>query len=191
MDDGDNMDVEHDPAADMVAMVDCLQTLGVEPEIATRYAATIVKRAQSSRPLTFYEAYGTGNMVHAASHNMRNLNIKGLAALDIRTVRPDGKPWDFTKRSHRRLAYRTVRDNNPDWLVGCPPCTPFCTWHTGLNAQRMDPKARSKALKDGRMHSRLDGMWRENCTAKRCKPIYYVVKNHASTKLVAKGYAKI
>ena len=50
-DDADaSMDVEAD-SSDMVASVDCLQTLGVEPENATRYAAAIIRR-QTEKPAT-------------------------------------------------------------------------------------------------------------------------------------------
>ena len=108
-----------------------------------------------SDPRPFYEMYGTGNIVQAASTNVRNLNIKGLGAFDLRTCRPDGKPWDFTKRSHRKLAYRTVKDTNPDWLVGSPPCTPFCTWNTGINKNKGDPAKREARLAEGRAHLRF------------------------------------
>ena len=122
--DDTSMDVEHAPADAMVAMIDCLQTLGVRPEHANRYAASIIRKHQIP-PTTFYEAYGTGNIQRMAAANLRNLNVTGLAALDLRTCRPDGHPWDVRKRSHRRDAYRMVREDNPDWIVGRPPCTPW------------------------------------------------------------------
>ena len=94
------MQVEHGSTDQMVALVDTLQTLGVDPAVATRYAASFFKRA--SRPKkTFVEVYGTGNIVKIANESMRNLNLDGLSALDLRTCRPDGKPWDVRKRSHR------------------------------------------------------------------------------------------
>ena len=55
----------------------------------------------------------------------RALNIKGLDALDIRTLKPNGQPWDFNKRSDRNEARRLIDEKQPQWLIGSPPCTPF------------------------------------------------------------------
>ena len=38
----------------------------------------------------------------------RDLNVKGLAAFDLRTSKPDGSPWDFTLRADRQLAMRML-----------------------------------------------------------------------------------
>ena len=82
-------------------MVDALQTLGVNAVDATRYAMNIVRCARTaaadSRP-TFVEVYGTGNSMRLANDRMRNLNLEGLSALDLRTCKPSGEPWNFNRR---------------------------------------------------------------------------------------------
>ena len=55
-DDERSMDVEHASADDMVAMIDCLQTLGISAEHANRYSASIIRKHQRP-PTTFYEAF--------------------------------------------------------------------------------------------------------------------------------------
>ena len=142
---------------DMVSIVDVLQTLGVSATDATRYAMSVVKEARrdcSDPPRTFVEAYGTGNIMRVAGDKLRNLNLTGLAALDLRTCKPNGMPWDFRKRSDRRLAYTTVRDMRPQWVIGSPPCTAFSSWQH-LNAKRMSPEARRAQLDEGRQHLRF------------------------------------
>ena len=95
----------------MVAMVDVLQTLGVSPDTAANFAAhcsrnpkrfkdthdrldnvrTYVSALTGKKP-TFLEVYGTGNIVAASHGSRRALNVDGLAALDLRTSKPDGSP---------------------------------------------------------------------------------------------------
>ena len=122
--------MEDMPAETMTDMVNVLQTLGVDALDATRFVGNIIRDTSNARvdSPTFVEAYGVGNMVEAASRH-RNLNVVGLAALGIRTKRPDGIPWDFSKLSHRKLALRMVRENKPTWIVGSPPCTALCSWN--------------------------------------------------------------
>ena len=55
-------------------------------------------------PTTFVEMYGRGSINLEANNSRRNLGLKGIGALDLRTTKPDGTPWDFTKRSDRRIA---------------------------------------------------------------------------------------
>ena len=107
---------------------DVLQTLGVSAKDATRYAMIVIHQAREASPkpsTTFVEVCGEGNMMRIAGDRMRNLNITGLSALDLRTQKPNGDPWDVSKRSDRRQAYRLIRDLRPDWVIGSPPCTPF------------------------------------------------------------------
>ena len=51
------------------------------------------------------DAYGASNAAKLAS-SKGSLNANAFGALDLRTVRRDGLPWDFTKRSNGKLAYR-------------------------------------------------------------------------------------
>ena len=153
-------DVDHDDASmdvqfdhqDMVdtisAITDVLQTLGVDPAIATRYASSIRKKTKP----TLVEVFGVGNIMRTANEGANDFNIEGLAALDLRSKKPNGQAWDFRKRSDRRQAYRLIKEKKPTWVIGMPPCTPFSTWNAGVNRDRMDPIKRSEALREGRAH---------------------------------------
>ena len=138
---------------DIVSLVGTLQTLGVTALDANRYASQNVHsvRHNTSEP-TFVELYGTGNIMRLSHGRMRNLNVRGLSAFDLRTCKPDGTPWNFARRSDRTQAYRYIKEHRPTWIIGSPPCTPFSTWNSGVNAAKMDPAARAEALRAGRMH---------------------------------------
>ena len=136
---------------DMVAMVGVMQILGVDPVCALRFAVDTVRRKPQGQSLM--NMYGRGNIVEAANAHARSLNIAGLDALDLRTLRPDGDPWEFTIRAHRRLAVRLVRERKPTWLIGSPPCSPFSTW-MAINGPKMDPERRRRELEEGRAHLR-------------------------------------
>ena len=83
---------------DMASLVDTLQTLGVSAVDATRYASGIVHAALAKDPdPTFVELYGIGSIMRLAGGKMRNLNIRGHSAFDLRARKPDGTPWDFTQ----------------------------------------------------------------------------------------------
>ena len=83
------------------------------------------------------------------------MNLEGLCALDLRTLKPNGLPWDFTKKQDRRLAIQLVKERKGKWLIGSPPCTPFSTWNTGVNSVRSDPEKGRRALREGRVHLRF------------------------------------
>ena len=142
----------------MVAMLDVLQCLGVEPEIATGFAAAIsrnkprfmqlrqnlehrsrmVSSPVGSQP-TFIELYGRGSILEAAHGCRRNLNLQGLGALDLRTNKPGGTPWDFNVAADREMARALVIETCPTWIIGSPPCTAFSKLNTNLNFGKMDP----------------------------------------------------
>ena len=97
-------------------------------------------------PSSFVEVYGDS----ITNHNLlsrRNLNITGLQAMDIRTCKPNGQPWDFSKRSDRKEARQMIKDSNPDWVVGAPPCTAFSIWNHGMNYRKMEPTKVKQLLK--------------------------------------------
>ena len=62
---------------EMIALMDILQTLGVGPEEANRFSAKIMRISAQPLNPTFVEMYGCGNIVHAANHVLRNLNVDG------------------------------------------------------------------------------------------------------------------
>ena len=55
-------------------------------------------------------------------------------------LKPDGTPWNFNDRADRRLAQKMIDEDDPDWIVGSPPCTAFSTWNRQMNYRKMDPK---------------------------------------------------
>ena len=131
---------------DMVALMDTLQVLGVDIIKANRFVASLVK----SKP-SLMELYGRGSICKAANGSHRNLNVLGEDALDLRTCKPSGERWDFTKRSDRMEALQLVRDRRPTWVIGSPPCTSFSTI-MNWNFRRMSEGQVRRCLEEGRLH---------------------------------------
>jgi len=132
-----------------VQMTDSLVLAGVDQAEAKMFAAKVTGSIKSE---TFFEVFGRGSIVEEALKNRRNLNIKGLHAMDLRTVRNDGTAWDFSKKAHRHDARRLQIQLKPDWLIGSPPCTPFSIWNVGINFKRMNPTIVAAMIKEGRVH---------------------------------------
>ena len=86
---------------------------------------------------TFIEMYGRGSTNLEAKNSRRQLGLRGIGALDLRTTKPDGTAWDLTKRSDRRAARDLISTENPDWVIGSPPCTAFSQWNIGMNYRKM------------------------------------------------------
>ena len=148
-------DALHDGDGDhiMSLLVNVLQTNGVSASDAVGFAVNVIKdriimpvTATSAYNPTFFEMYGHGNIVKASHGSRRNLNVNGLRALDLRTSKPDGQPWDFNKSEDRKLAKAIIEIEKPVWLIGSPPCTFFSAWNQGINHRRMDPQ-RVEALR--------------------------------------------
>ena len=136
---------------EMVAIMDILQTLGVEPEDANRFSARIMRVSHQPLHPSFVEVYGCGNIVNAANHILRNLNVSGLCAFDLRTAKHSGEAWDFSKKSDRVQALNYVKERKPTWIVGSPPCTAFSRLQ-GLNFPRMDPDRVARTMKEAKAH---------------------------------------
>jgi hypothetical protein len=90
--------------------------------------------------------------VTAAADKFPGMNIKGLKAFDLSTKNPNGVPWDFGQASHRAMARRICSADNPDWIIGSPPCTPFSILNRGLNYPKMDPAEVKRRIAEGRVH---------------------------------------
>ena len=60
-------------------------------------------------------------MVTASHGGSRALNVRGLRALDSRTLKPYGTPWDFRLAADRDYALYLIETENPDWVIGSPP----------------------------------------------------------------------
>ena len=116
----------------MAALVNVLQTACVAVGNAAEYAVQITKNRKVS-PITIgkpynpalFEAYGYGTLVDASHGIRRSLNVNGLRALDLRTTKPNGSPWDFSVASDHQLARAMVENEKPTWMIGSPPCTFF------------------------------------------------------------------
>ena len=129
-------------------MIDALTVAGVRPDKAAEFVHSI---CSVSSPATFMELYGRSISDHADA-NRRNLNVEGLGALDLRTLKPNGEAWNFCKRADRKLAREMIERQDPDWIIGAPPCTAFSIWNHGINFKKMDREKVREMLHEGRLH---------------------------------------
>ena len=67
------------------------------------------------------ELYGRGRVKDMANGSHRNLNILGDEALDMRTCKPNGEPWNFSLKADRMEALELVRSQKPTCVIGSPP----------------------------------------------------------------------
>ena len=95
------------------------------------------------------ELYGTGRILEASNGFLRNLNIKGLRALDLRTHKDDCTPWDFNNSVDRKLALHLVESLQPAWIIGSPPCTAFSLLNINLNFPRMPEHIVQQKIAEG------------------------------------------
>ena len=82
----------------------------------------------------------------------RNLNVEDLNALDLRTTKPNGQPWHLCKREDRKLARQMVDEQQPEWIVGAPPCMPFSIGNYAINYPKMHPDQVMAMIAEGRTH---------------------------------------
>jgi hypothetical protein len=129
-------------------MVDYLVLSGADPAEARDRVNVML----GNPPTTFIEMYGRGSINLEANNSRRQLGLRGIGALDLRTTKPDGTAWDFTKRSDRREARDLIATENPDWVIGSPPCTAFSQWNIGINHRKMPKSKVDDALSEGRTH---------------------------------------
>ena len=132
-------------------MVDALRCAGV---IET-YASDAAHRLCSMQPpVNFMEIYGRSISDSAGAHR-RDLNVQGLGAFDLRTLKKDGTPWNFTLRADRKLARQLINEQDPEWIIGAPPCTAFSIWNASINFKKMDPAKVKAMIEEGRLHLRF------------------------------------
>ena len=160
----DDVDEYHD--ADMDGgednMVDSLRLAGAVPHDARAH----VKAMLGDRPkATLMEVYGRGAIIDCANHARRNLNLHGLGALDLRTTKEDGTSWDFSCRADRRAARTLLNKNDPDWVIGSPPCTAFSIWNSAMNNPKISKEAAPKAISPGRSHLNFVVFWADGRSA--------------------------
>ena len=123
-----------DPTAASSAMEAALIAAGTHRDAAKLFVNKIVGNAGAT---TFMEMYGQGTIVSEANRTRRSLNCEGLRAFDLRTNKPDGCPWNFNKSEDRKLARQMIADDDPEWIIGSPPCTAFSIWNRQMNYRKM------------------------------------------------------
>ena len=84
-------------AEDFTDVASLLVSHGVTQLDTHKFLTSVTKSASQNEPATFFELYGQGGLSRAA-RRFRGLNVQGLEALDLRTQRPDGEHWDFTRK---------------------------------------------------------------------------------------------
>ena len=92
--------METDAEASGEAMIDYLVITGADPVEAKSKVYSMLGRKLT----TFMEIYGRGSINETANQARRDLGMKGIGALDLRTTKANGGPWNFTLRSDRREA---------------------------------------------------------------------------------------
>lgn len=145
-----DMDVDgnESAAAAETHMSDTLVMAGLIKEIARETAKSF---QTNTPPATFMEV----NRRPVRDYSLvtrRNFNVAGLDALDLRSLKPNGEPWDFMTRADRREAQRLLRERKPAWVTGAPPCTAFSIWNYAKNSTKMNPDVVRKKLAEGRLH---------------------------------------
>ena len=147
--DVDAKDASLTNAKDIDLIVDMIVLKGVAPVEAKTVMCNITR---ANMPVTFHEVYGRGGLSQKANKLPASLRVKGLRAIDLRTTRPDGEAWDFTRKADRKLALRLLDEEDPEWVVGAPPCTAFCQPNLGTTYSRMDPKEVERRIQTGLVH---------------------------------------
>ena len=136
---GDVHVIEGFDASDFTDVASLLVGHGVSEVDAQRFICSVVKAHQGAEPrkaVGFFEVYGQGGLTRAA-RRYRGLHVQGLQVMDLRTVKPDGEPWDFTQAKDRRLAMRLVREQKPTWIIAAPPCTACTLLNANVNYPKM------------------------------------------------------
>ena len=125
-----------------------LTVLNIE---AQRYVTNLVKQKSAGKPATFFEVYGQGGLTRAANLHPA-LNVCGLEIMGLRTLRPDGQVWDFSRAKDRAWALRLIREQKPRWSIAAPPCTAVSILNWNLNYGRMSKADVGKKLHEGLEH---------------------------------------
>ena len=129
-------------------MMDYLDMVGADPVEAKRK----VHAMMGVVPATFMEIYGGGAINDCANLARRGLGLKVIGVLDLRIMKPDGSPWDFTRQADRRAAREMIDVQDPDWLIGPPPCKCFSIWNYAMNYPKVDKAKVQAAVAEGCIH---------------------------------------
>ena len=82
----------------MGTIVDSSVAAGADRHWSRIYAASGIG---SSKEASFVEVYGSGPIMADANLRRRNLNVRGLAALDPQTLKEDATPWNLSLNNKR------------------------------------------------------------------------------------------
>ena len=55
----------------------------------------------------------------------KKLGLRPGFCVDLECQKPDGTYWDMNKPEDRKEMLRLLREDDPEMLIGSPPCTPF------------------------------------------------------------------
>ena len=70
----------------------------IDDSLVAAGAATVTGSNKEASPV---EVYWRGSIMADANLRKRNLNVRGLDALDPRTLKEGGTPWDFSLKKDR------------------------------------------------------------------------------------------
>ena len=101
----DDMDDLADIEEDL--MVSALIAAGTDRHSAQVFTTTVC--ALKTGP-TFLEVYGRGHIMAEANGPRRALNVHGIEALNLRTLKNNGDPWDYNLRRDREEALQLIDD---------------------------------------------------------------------------------
>ena len=174
--------------------VDMLLAMGVTPADACNM---VIGSLSESRLTRFYEFYGRGGLSEEASKSP--LGVKGLGALDFACPKADGSFWDFSRPADRQEALKMVELQDPDWIVGSPPCTAFSVLNHGMNFPKMPPEEVKRRVNEGMRHIKFvvklyknqmrRGKWfvhehPRSALSWKTRPIVSLMKKHGATTTV-------
>ena len=97
------------------------------------------------------EVYSPPRVTKAANERPR-LGVSGRNAFDITHKDKNGRRWDFSKIADRREARAKIKAEEPDWVIGSPPCTPFSVLNDRWNYPKMCPLEVDRRKAEGRVH---------------------------------------
>ena len=107
--------------------------------------------------------------MEAAAHGQRRaLDCEGLNALDLRTLKPNERPWDLPNLEGRNEAERLQDEQKQEFVIGSPPCPEYSQLNWGLNFPKMTTEEVERRWKDGMSH--IDFV----CSNCRCLSIFDV-----------------
>ena len=120
-------------------------------EVAEAVSKQARKKVKNIWQPTFIEAYGK-TVTDYTNQVRRDINVKALSSLALRSFKSNGAPWDFRTISDRHEALKMIDDLDSDWVIGAPPCTASSIWNYALDSKKIDTDAIREKLGEGWIH---------------------------------------